>query len=204
MGKRKNTDLMEDGAVEVVETSPQRKMPPIAEVKDAAKQDAGGRMAAMRAAGSKHRTDFIRVRSPTGSVQISLPHMPVFDALWRLWARKRAEGEADPGVNVAELMEEAKIEEPKLRNILKAFRRTGIARSVMTHVGWMGTRSRYYPTDEGIFAFSLAETLGHGTSVQVGGSAKTWKSRDQNEPDNIFEWSALYRGGVDPESLASE
>lgn len=198
------TDLMDDGAVEVVETSPQRRRPSSAEVSAAAQLPAGGRLTAMRAAGAKHRTDFLRVRSALGSVQISIPHIPVFDALWALWAKKRADGEGDPGVTKVEMVEATGLDPKKIQHILTTFRRTGIARSITQHVGWRGTRSRYYPTDEGIFAFSLAEVLGHGSAVQVGHTASAWRARNQSEPQDIFQFAALYRGGADPKSSTSE
>lgn len=193
------TVLRDDGAAEVVETSPLRRRPTPAEVSVAAKLPAGGRLTAMRAAGARHRTDFLRVRNALGSVQISIPHVPVFDALWTLWAQKRADGEGDPGVSKTEIAEATGLDPKKIQHILSTFRRTGIARSIVQHVGWRGTRAKYYPTDEGIFAFSLAEVLGHGSVVQVGHRVNAWRARSQDEPQNIFQFAALYRGG-DPKS----
>lgn len=191
-------DEFDDGATEVVDVLPKRRSPKLASVEEASNNDAGGRLSAMRKAGARHRQDFIIWRRPDRALKASLPHAPLFAALWRVWARKRALGEDDPGASIAEIAEEHGLEAKGTQHILNKLSHTGLVRSVVQHIGWRGTRAKYYPTDEGIYLFSLGETLGWGSSVQVGRSTKAWAGRSRSEPNNMFQFAVLIQGGHDP------
>lgn len=188
----------DDGAVEVVDQRPRRAAVPPAEIGDIVTTDAGGRMKALSDAGDRHRREFILIRKAgRPAVKIALPHALVFKALWSLWAAKRADGSADPGVSTAELTAwlAERGEVPTLATALRALIRGEAVRGVHQHVGRAAVRALYYPTDAGVEAFALAETLGLGASVQVGAAPQVWKRRHAGEPKNLFHYASLLRGG---------
>jgi hypothetical protein len=187
----------DDGAVEVVAERPMRAGVAPVTPGDIVTSPAGGRMKALSDAGDRHRREFVLLRKAGHpAVKIALPHAPVFKGLWSLWAAKRAAGSDDPGVTAPELtswLAERGIE-ATISTAIRSLSRGGAVRTVVHHVGFAATRVRYYPTDEGVQTFALAETLGLGAMVQVG-ATPAWKRRDAGEPKNLFHYASLLRGG---------
>jgi hypothetical protein len=197
-------DQFDDGSVEVVEVNAARKRPSVDEVSVVAAAPAGGRMATMREAGNEHRQNFILIRTPRGVAKIAFPHFGLYKVLWRLWQAKRAAGEPDPGVSVQELVEATGFTQQSVQNTLTSMRRNEIIRSVVQHVGWRGTRGRYYPTSVGDEALKMAEYLGAGSMVQIGRNATAWRARNQDEPQDMFKFAAFLRGSVAKANTAAE
>ena len=194
MDEKSMTEVdLDDGASEVVASKPRRKAPRTASVAEAAAEPVGGRLSRMRAAAAQTRQEFTMVRAPLGVTKVALPHLGLFGTLWRLWAAKRVAG-GDPGVSVAEIAEAEDRPLSGVRTILATLIRNGVVRSKRTSVGWENTRARYYPTELGTQVLSIAQMLGPGTSIQVGGTATAWKSRSATEPANIFRHAAFLRG----------
>lgn len=190
----------DDGATEVVADRPTRDTHRPADIAEIARSDAGGRMKAVSQAGDRHRREFVILRKAgRPAAKIALPHAPVFKALWALWAAKRAQGSADPGVSVAELTQRLQEmgHQGAVHTALRALARGEAVRTVHLHVGIAAVRALYYPTDAGVEAFAIAESLGLGASLQVGSQPQAWKRRDAGEPKNLFHYAALLRGGRD-------
>jgi len=186
---------LEDNAAEVVETHPARRRPPRDDTSKVAKADPGGRMEKMRAAGTRHRQDFILVRTPRGVAKISFPHFDTYKAIWRIWLSKRTNAEPNPGVTITDLMEMTGQRQNTLQNIVTSLRKNGIIRSVVQHVGWRGTRAFYFPTTVGDELLKMAEYLGPGSMVQVGRNSTAWRARNQDQPQDIFKFAALLKNG---------
>lgn len=165
---------------------------------EAAHEVSGGRMAAVRAAGDAQRRDFMIHRGPLGATRLTLSHVPVFRALWRVWTGKRTRQEDDPGATVGEIAEELQQDVKHVRNVLMSLLRNHLIRSTVRHVGWRGSRATYYPSDAGVQALALAEVLGPGHFVQVGRNTSAWRQRNLTEPGNLFQHAALLSGGASP------
>jgi len=195
---------MDDGATEVVVGQPMRSGRPPIDLEKVANTPAGGRMAAMSAAGAAHRRDYIILRKVGfPAVKIVLAHAKVFKTLSRLWGAKRAEGVEDPGISVAEIsaaLTEAgePLATSSLSAALRAMVRNNAVRSAESFVGRIGRRPRYYPLEFGHTAFALAEVIGDGSFVQVGRTVKAWQSRSETEPSNLFQHASLIRGYAEP------
>ncbi|AFO71688.1 hypothetical protein Ccr2_gp144 [Caulobacter phage Ccr2] len=186
------------------ELSPPRAPITTKDLTAAAQSVAGGRMAAMRAAGESHRRDFLILRGPLGVVRLSFAHVPVLQALWRVWARKRLQRIDDPGANLAEIGAEMGLEVSAVRPVITSLHKNRLIRTRRSHHGWQGVRATYYPSEIAVQALGLAEVLGPGHAVQVGRNASAWASRSQTEPGNLFQHAALLRGGAHARAYDSE
>jgi hypothetical protein len=189
---------LDDGATEVVGVRPMRRGGAAIDLPKVVSSRSGGRLAQMRATAIEQSRNFINVRTPLGSARIALSHALVFHTLWRRWTANRAEGLDDPGVSMAELVADGEIDTARARAALAALSRTRIVRVVTQHIGYQGTRSRYYPTELGVQAFAIAEVLGPGSAVQVGRTREAWRGRNLDEPSDLFQFAALLRGGPLP------
>uniref|UniRef100_A0AB74ULE9 HTH marR-type domain-containing protein n=1 Tax=Caulobacter phage BL57 TaxID=3348355 RepID=A0AB74ULE9_9VIRU len=174
------------------------------DLNDVAQGVAGGRLAAMRAAGEEHRREFLMLRGPLGVVRLSLAHTPVLHALWRVWSRKRLERVEDPGASLAEIGQEMGQEAEAVRAVIASLLKNQLVRSRRSHVGWQGNRATYYPSEIAVQALALAEVLGPGHAVQVGRNASAWANRSQTEPGTLFQHAALLRGGAQPRAFDTE
>lgn len=195
--------LDDDGAHEVVATSPGRPVFRTAPLAEAAHARVGGKLAEMRAGAERGSREFVIKRSPAGTIRMALSHTGVLAALWRLWTGKRVSGDEDPGVLVSEVAQDMGVSVSKAQSVLMSLRRNGLVRSVLIHVGSRSTRARYYPTQEAVLTMALGEVIGLHGSVQVG-RTKAFKSQARTEPNNLFEFAALLRGGGDAPVLDPE
>lgn len=195
---------LDDGASEVVERFPRRRSAPPAELEQIAKTPAGGGMERLHVGGQSHRRDFIILRKAgTPPVKIPLAHTMIFKLLWRIWEAKRVSGAEDCGATVAELSDALKargdvMATSSVSSALRSLLRNEVVRSVDQFVGVNGRRTRYYPTNAGIQAIALADTLGEGSFVQVGRTTKSWRGRNETEPNNMFQHASLLRGWSEP------
>lgn len=189
------TDIDDDeGMQEDIEAGdgPQRLTINTISIKNAVKLPAGGGLAQMRAAGSAHRKEFAILRTPLGVVRVSLPHLEVFTALWKLWGGKRARGEL-PAVTALEIATEMGKTRKGIMNGLSGLRRNGLIRSIRSYVGWADVRAEHAPTELGLQLFAAAETLGMNTSIQIGRNPSAWSARNQAEPSDLFDHAAIIR-----------
>lgn len=184
---------LNDGAKEVIEQRPARKRPKKDSPATAAKVDPGGRMKAMRDAGTRHRQEFILVRTPRGAAKIALPHFDMLKLVWRLWLAKRVALDPDPGVSQPEIVEASGLPQNFVANVLQSLKRNEAIRSVVSHVGWRGTRAKYYPTIGGEEILRFADYLGRDSYVQVGRSMKAWRARNQDGPSDMFRYAAFLK-----------
>lgn len=203
-------ELDDDGATEVVHGSPRRKaMQPIV-TEEIVRAPAGGRMKAMMQAGAAGRRDFIQFRKANQpAVRITLPHVGVFKAIWAVWSANRVAGAADPGVSVSDIKAHFKacgrtVTEASIHLAVRSLTKGGGLRSTDQHTGFQARRVRYYPTEHGVQAFAMAEVLGDGSFVQVGGATAAWRNRSDSEPGSVFDYATLIRGGsyLDPAEIA--
>jgi DNA-binding PadR family transcriptional regulator len=198
---------LDDGATEVVDQRPMRRARAPADLAKVASAAPGGRMAALHAAGMRQRRDFIILRRQgQPACRISLAHEAFFKTVWSLWTERRTAGEDDPGVTTADVQERhAEVATSSISAALRSMVRNGALRATDQQVGWRSQRTRYYPTETGVAAFALAEYLGEGSFVQVGRTTKSWRSRNEGEPGNLFQHAKLLRGGAEPaESVSVE
>jgi len=190
----------DDGASEVVSRSPQRNGILPIENNTIARSPAAGGIKRLLEKGESHRKDFILLRKVGAPpIKVAIVHMGLFKALWTLWEGKRISNEDDPGVAIAEISQHLSelnqsLATSSISSGLRSLVRNGVVRSVDRYVGMRGRRTRYYPTDAGVEAFALAEVLGDGTLLQIGGTARSWHNRAATEPINIFQHAALIRG----------
>lgn len=195
---------LDDGATEVVESRPLRRGPAPIDSTKITRSPSGGGVARLLAGGDSHLREFIILRKAGKSpAKIALSHAHIFKVLWQAWEAKRVNGDEDPGVSVAEvsaLLDErgAPLATSSISATLRSLIRNEVVRSIDSYVGWRGRRTRYYPTDAGVQAFAMAETLGEGSFVQVGRTAKAWRSRDEGEPSNLFQHASMLRGWLEP------
>lgn len=189
---------LDDGATEVVDVKPARRPRPIVDAGRIANAPAGGRMAQIRVEVPDRGGDFLTLRTPLGASKIAFSYVGVLHGLWRVWSAKRAAGEPDPGASATEVAEAAGVDPARVRTALTSLVRNRVARGITQHIGYQGTRARYYPTEFGVQALALAEVLGPGSAVQVGRTATAWRGRDQDEPGDLFQFAALVRGGAPP------
>lgn len=192
-------DIDDDGATEVVGRRARRKIERPAEIADIAKAPAGGRISS-----SHDRTrprDAVVVRKAgQPAMRITLSHMPIFKAIWATWSARRVRGLDDPGVAVRDIVAHLEASgHGDLQNLVKgavrSLVRASAIRTTDQHVGGAGRRTLYYPTEAGVQAFALAETLGASASVQVGGTVAGWANRAADAPLTLFEYASLIKGG---------
>ena len=189
-------DIDDDGATEVVGQAPRRRITRPAEVEAIARSRAGG-----RASGSetgRKRDAVVLRKADQPAVRLTLSHLPVFKAIWASWSARRVQGSDDPGVSVKDIQGHlAKSGQcGDVAGAIRSLVKGGAVRAVDQHVGYQARRTRYYPTAAGVQAFALAETLGAGASVQVGGTAAAWTNRAADAPLTLFEYAALLKGGT--------
>lgn len=189
---------LDDGATEVVDGRPRRRGTASVDLAKVVASPAGGRLVAGRAAAAEQSGHYITVRTPLGAAKIALGHASVFHDLWRCWTVKRADGVDDPGVSAGEVTAAGETDKARVRAALQALVRHRLVKAITQHVGYQGTRIRYYPTDFGVQTFALAEVLGAGSSVQVGRTSEAWRGRNLSEPSDLFQFAALLRGGAHP------
>jgi hypothetical protein len=187
----------DDGAIEVVDRRPARSAGPVFDVKTIALQPAGGRLASARSH-PEERDNFITMRTPMGAAKIAFTHAATFNSLWRAWTAKRTRGEADAGVTVSEITAIEGLPLHEVNAALRSLTRNRVVTVITQHIGYQGTRARYYPTEIGIQAFALAEVLGAGSLIQIGRTSRAWRGRDRDEPADLFQFAALLRGGSIP------
>ncbi|UTC29633.1 middle transcription regulatory protein [Bajunvirus bajun] len=197
-------DIIDDGATEVVDLRPARRVPSPGSVADAMQAPAGGKMALMRAKGENHSREFVIHRSPLDTLKIALAHQPFFAAIWRVWSAKRIAATEDPGATIAEIASEMDLEPDAIRPAIASLLKNHIIRSVVVYVGRRGARARYYPSEAGIQTFALAEVLGYGSAVQIGRTTSAWNGRNKSEPSDLFQHARLLRGGAEPTALDME
>lgn len=185
---------LDDGATEVIENHPRRRPPAFASVAETASKAAGGRLTQAETPASDERHDYVNVRTQLGAAKITLGHLHVFSALWRIWAAKRVNG-VDGGVTVADLTDALQRTPQAVRTVVATLIRNNIIRSVRTNVGWANVRASYYPTELGTQILALTQALGPGASVQIGRTATAWSSRSDDEPENFFRHAAFLRAG---------
>ena len=185
--------LEDDGASETVELQPAR---PIPKPVDLARVTRGGphsRLEALRAAGAKKGSGAITMRSAAGAVKISLSHAHLYAALVRLHLAKRTAGAPDPGVSSSELAREAGVDIRQVSGIVGSLRLNRAVRSVHVFEGFGARSTRHYPTEEGALLFGIAEHLGAGVQITVGGTVDGWKRRSLTEPATLFDFAVLLR-----------
>jgi hypothetical protein len=188
-------DLDDDGAKAVVAARPARGTLPPMDLGRLVRARSGGRMSDIRAAGKATPKDYLLLRLPQGAARAPLGHAIAFQALWRLWTAKRVTGDDDVGSTYAEIACEAKITPMAARTAVGSLLRNQMVRAVQTHVGYQGVRTRFAPTAFGSQAWALAEVLGPAAFVQVGRVSKVWRNRSNGEPNDLFQFAALVRGG---------
>lgn len=203
MAEPRVSDL-EDGASEVVDRAPRRTPVRTASLEEVVESPAGGSLARMRELGDRGRREFVLLRSPLGVLRLPYTQMGVLHAVWQVCTAKRVQGEADHGATAAEIAEAAGTSPSSARSVLSSLLRSRAIRSTVTHVGWRGTRARYYPTATGQKLLAFAAELPLGASVQVGRTNKSWRSRGSDEPANLFQFASLLRGGGDISSPDTE
>lgn len=196
-------DIDDDGAAEVVSDRPRRRVIRPAEVSTIMNAKVGGRTSHGEPARLREAVVVRKAGQP--AMRLTLSHLPVFRAVWSAWSARRVAGDDDPGVAMADIdaylektgQAELKTSAPgAIRGLIKA----GALRTTDQHVGWAARRTRYYPTEGGVQAFALAETLGRNALVQVGGTAAAWTNRASTAPLTLFEYAALLKGGALPET----
>lgn len=194
----------DDGASEVVDDRPMPTSPPPIEAAAVARQRAGGRMKNIQAINAEYRREVISVRrAGAAPVKMAMPHVHVFQALWRVWQAKRTAAAEDAGVSIGEVSAALAAEglpsaTSSVGATLRSLARNEVVRAVDQHRGFGSRRTHYYPTSAGIELFAMAEVLGHGAFLQVGKTLKSWQRRDVSEPKNLFQHAALIRGGAEP------
>ena len=194
----------DDGATEVVNGRARRRITPPAEVRAIAQARPGGRISGGQP--GKPRDAVVVRKAGQPAMSLTLSHAPVFKAIWSAWSARRVQGLDDPGVAMTDIT--AYLEGTgqsalvgaapgAVRGLVKA----GAVRTTDQHVGFQARRTRYYPTEAGVQALALAETLGAGASVRVGGTTAAWTNRAAEAPLTLFEYAALLKGGaVHPET----
>ncbi len=127
-------------------------------------------------------------------VRLSLPHVPIFKMLWKIWLKKKLDG--DPlATNAYELTDAMDIAYSTVRAALESMARNGMVREHSTLMGRYRASYGYEPTQTGIELLALAEYLGDGALVQIGRKSSAWKSPSSSEPKNLFEHARLLNGG---------
>lgn len=185
---------IDDGAVEVIEDRPSRGGIGDFEEDDIHVRDRGGKMAAMRIEAEDHLREFVVVRTPAYAAKVSLHHMKAFKALWKGWVCQRVENENEVGLTIREIAERMGQPHEALRTVIAALLRHRMIVSHSFYKGYGAKIARYRPTERGLEIYALAETIGPGCSIQVGGTPTAWKSRSNSEPASIFHHARL-RGG---------
>ncbi|UTC29437.1 middle transcription regulatory protein [Brevundimonas phage vB_BpoS-Bambus] len=196
-------DDNDDGAAEVVGARARRKIVRPVEMTAIAQARPGGRLSGAPAGGKRDAVVLRKVDQP--AVRLTLSHLPIFKAVWGAWSARRVQGADDPGVTVKDI--HARLEDTgqadlcgSVAGAVRSLVKGGALRTTDQHVGYQMRRTRYYPTTAGVQAFALAETLGAGASVQVGGTAAAWTNRAADAPMTLFEYAALLKGGALPET----
>ena len=191
-------DDIDDGASEVVGDRARRKIVRPAEVEAIAQARPGGRFNGSQP--GRVRDAVVVRKAGQPAMQLNLNHLPVFKAIWNAWSARRVQGCDDPGVAVSDI--HAYLETSGQANLIgaaqgavRALTKAGAIRVIDQHVGYQARRTRYYPTEAGVQAFALAETLGAGALVRVGGSAAAWTNRAARAPLTLFEYATLLKGG---------
>ncbi|USN14158.1 middle transcription regulatory protein [Brevundimonas phage vB_BpoS-Papperlapapp] len=191
-------DIDDDGATEVVGARPRRKIVRPAEMAAIASVRPGGRISGSPPGARRDAVVLRKADQP--ALRLTLSHLPIFKAVWSAWSALRVQGADDPGVAVKDI--QAYLEQTgqsalcgSVPGAVRGLVKGGALRTTDQHVGFQVRRTRYYPTDVGVQAFALAETLGAGASVQVGGTAAAWANRAADAPMTLFEYAALLKGG---------
>ena len=164
---------------------------PEPDTEDLIKTPIGGGIKRFRAEADRHLSEFIMLRTPNSVHKVSLPHETVFKAVWKAWIAKRVAGEDDPGVRVSEIVEQCDLNEKRVRSVLKRLVHQGVVISTLAYRGYQGAKALYRPTEQGLMLFAMAETLGPGHMVTVGGTPTEWTRKSDAEPSSIFEHAAL-------------
>lgn len=152
----------------------------------------GGTLAREKAA--RATKEFISLRGPMGEAKLALSHAPIFAAVCRI---AEANAATNPGASPGEVSQDTGHPESAVRGILASLTRSGVLRNQTTHVGWQGTRARYFPTEIGRQLFALASVLPMGSRVQVGKTQSAFSSRSRTEPANLFDHARFLRAGAD-------
>lgn len=137
--------------------------------------------------------EYMTLRGPSGVIQISLSHFPVFRALWTLWAKRRGSAE-EAWATAYEVADALGEKRERIAHILTSLTKSGVVCQIAQSTGYRGVRAKYKPTELGVKLFALAEEFGYGVQLQIGKTVRAWRTRSQSEPIGIFERAKLLTG----------
>lgn len=191
-------DIDDDGATEVVGERARRKIVRPAEMRDIAQARPGGRVTGGQPGAVRDAVVVRKAGLP--AMRVTLSHLPIFKAIWHVWSARRVQGCDDPGVapkditDYLDATDQARLS-GMVPSAIRGLVKGGALRTTDQHYGYQARRTRYYPTDAGVQAFALAETLGANASVRVSGTAAAWANRAADAPLTLFEYATLLKGG---------